>query len=208
MPDWRGAFNPARGSGVDADGMPLLALSIRQPWLWAILRAGKRVENRKWRTDYRGPILLHASKGCTKEEYEDFIEFAWDSFGAARAGEMLADLPALKGEHCLERGGICGVATLRGMAATYVVSEKKRSTPFLPGMPVLVERPYREGEVVTEESQKPWRMQGQHGWALDDVAAIPYVLCVGALGLYQPDPPALAQVHAHLREIGWKATAS
>jgi hypothetical protein len=37
-------------------------LSIRQPWAWAILHAGKDVENRSWRTSYRGPLLIHASK--------------------------------------------------------------------------------------------------------------------------------------------------
>ena len=38
------------------------ALSICQPWAWAILHAGKRVENRTWRTPYRGQLLIHASK--------------------------------------------------------------------------------------------------------------------------------------------------
>lgn len=37
------------------------ALSIRQPWAWLILHAGKDVENRSWPTRYRGPLLLHAS---------------------------------------------------------------------------------------------------------------------------------------------------
>jgi hypothetical protein len=38
------------------------ALSLRQPWLWAILHAGKRIENRTWATKYRGRIRLHAAK--------------------------------------------------------------------------------------------------------------------------------------------------
>lgn len=55
------------------------ALSIRQPWAWAIMRAGKDIENRTWRTNIRGTILVHASKGLGKEEYEyarDDILFA------------------------------------------------------------------------------------------------------------------------------------
>jgi hypothetical protein len=36
------------------------ALSINQPWAWAILYAGKRVENRKWKTNFRGRFFLHA----------------------------------------------------------------------------------------------------------------------------------------------------
>ena len=36
-------------------------LSILQPWAWAIIHGGKDVENRTWRTAYRGPLLIHAS---------------------------------------------------------------------------------------------------------------------------------------------------
>lgn len=37
-------------------------LTICQPWAWAILHAGKTVENRTWKTNYRGPLLIHAGK--------------------------------------------------------------------------------------------------------------------------------------------------
>ncbi len=37
------------------------ALSIRQPWVELILRGVKSIELRKWTTDYRGPLWLHAS---------------------------------------------------------------------------------------------------------------------------------------------------
>jgi hypothetical protein len=52
--------------------LPKMALSIRQPWAWAILHAGKDIENRSWRTDYRGPFCIHASAGMTKREYLEF----------------------------------------------------------------------------------------------------------------------------------------
>ncbi|HYB23283.1 MAG TPA: ASCH domain-containing protein [Solirubrobacteraceae bacterium] len=38
------------------------ALSVRQPWAWAIIHAHKDVENRSWPTRYRGPLLIHAGK--------------------------------------------------------------------------------------------------------------------------------------------------
>ena len=50
------------------------ALSIRQPWAWAIIHAGKDIENRSWPTKMRGRFLVHASQGMTSEEYEDFRE--------------------------------------------------------------------------------------------------------------------------------------
>jgi hypothetical protein len=37
-------------------------LSVVMPWPWLIMKFGKDVENRSWRTDYRGRILIHASK--------------------------------------------------------------------------------------------------------------------------------------------------
>jgi hypothetical protein len=41
--------------------LPERALSIRQPWAWAILNAGKDIENRPRRFHHRGPICIHAS---------------------------------------------------------------------------------------------------------------------------------------------------
>ena len=36
------------------------ALTIRQPWAWAIIFDGKDVENRSWNTSYRGDLAIHA----------------------------------------------------------------------------------------------------------------------------------------------------
>lgn len=74
-------------------------LSIRQPWAWLILNAGKDIENRTWPTRYRGPVLIHASKGMTRAEYEDASDPLW-----ARGGQVI-DLPDM---HTLDRGGIVG----------------------------------------------------------------------------------------------------
>jgi hypothetical protein len=79
------------------------ALSIRQPWAWLILNAGKDIENRDWLTRFRGPFLIHASKGMTRAEYED----AKRTLRACRRSSI--ELPPF--EH-LERGGIVGQATL------------------------------------------------------------------------------------------------
>ena len=38
------------------------ALSVRGPWAWAILYAGKNIENRSRRTKYRGPLVIHSSR--------------------------------------------------------------------------------------------------------------------------------------------------
>jgi len=47
------------------------ALSIQQPWAWAILYAGKRVENRTWYSSFRGLIYIHAGLTVDKNSVED-----------------------------------------------------------------------------------------------------------------------------------------
>lgn len=94
------------------------ALSIRQPWAWLIVRpdligparaaaiaAGelKDVENRSWPTKYRGRVLIHASKGMTRAEYEDAEDPLWASGGPT------IELPPFDQ---LERGGIVGATTI------------------------------------------------------------------------------------------------
>lgn len=57
----------SRTAARDARNIP--ALSIRQPWAWLILHAGKDVENRTWASRYRGPLLVHAGKRPDTEAY-------------------------------------------------------------------------------------------------------------------------------------------
>lgn len=77
------------------------AISIRQPWAWLIIHAGKDIENRDWPTNFRGRVLIHASKSCTKAEYAAAIDFLVDR-GLDR---LNADLPSIDQ---FERGGIVG----------------------------------------------------------------------------------------------------
>ena len=46
------------------------ALSIRQPWAWLIVNGYKDIENRNWRTKYRGPFLVHAGLKVEKDVYD------------------------------------------------------------------------------------------------------------------------------------------
>ena len=90
-------------------GGAVKALSIRQPWAWAILWAGKDVENRTWPLPARmlgKRVLIHAAKGCTADEYESATVFIRGASGVGgREGHVLplAELP---------RGAIVGAATL------------------------------------------------------------------------------------------------
>jgi hypothetical protein len=69
------------------------ALSIKQPWVHAILREGKDVENRTWRSNHRGWIALHASK-------------------SPRVGARLPRAHKTPDLKTLDYSAICGVARL------------------------------------------------------------------------------------------------
>jgi hypothetical protein len=49
------------------------ALSVRAPWWWFILHAGKDIENRDWPTRFRGTIYLHAGKSWQWNDTMDDI---------------------------------------------------------------------------------------------------------------------------------------
>lgn len=40
----------------------ILALTICQPYAWAVMQGLKRFENREWHSDYVGPLVIHAGR--------------------------------------------------------------------------------------------------------------------------------------------------
>ena len=78
-----------------------MALSIRQPWAWAILHVGKNIENRSWWTNFRGPVCIHAAKGMTRAEWDEASY--WMLVNFAVVAPRMPDL---------QRGGIVGVAEI------------------------------------------------------------------------------------------------
>lgn len=97
------------------------ALSIRQPWAWLIIRPDitdpaerirarhdgtlKIVENRDWVSRYRGSLLIHASKACTRREYDNVRRWLDSLTSPAIQLPPLADL---------DRGGIVGKVEMVG----------------------------------------------------------------------------------------------
>ena len=76
------------------------ALSIRQPWAWLITHGHKNIENRTWRTNYRGPVLIHTGQKVDRWARFTPILLLADACGVVT---IPRDLPL---------GGIVGVATL------------------------------------------------------------------------------------------------
>lgn len=47
------------------------ALTVKQPWASLIIRGGKDIENRDWRTNYRGIVAIHSSAKLERSEMQD-----------------------------------------------------------------------------------------------------------------------------------------
>jgi hypothetical protein len=158
-------------------------ISIKHPWPWAILHAGKRIENRDWYCDYRGPVLIHASKlRVPKRERipSDFV-VEWRAMQEImrRAGVDKKALPEV---------------SFRSLAAQSggIVAEARIVDCILPGGKIV------GGGGAHPLASDPWYV-GNYGIVLDDVRPVPFVAWVGATGLWEVRPKALETL-ARLRE--------
>lgn len=100
--------------------LPRLALSVRQPWPWAIIYLRKDIENRSWRpwsdalktarqlAEARTRIAIHASAGVGKKgEFEEDCDSISDIISP--------DICRIPDKAEIERGGIVGSAELVGV---------------------------------------------------------------------------------------------
>lgn len=141
------------------------ALSIRQPWVRAIQRLGKGVENRS-RYDgkmpsicaHRGPLLLHASAGCTRAEYTEAV--VW----MHRKG-LITDMGQVPPLAELDRGCIVGMVDAVG----HILPSGEPCGRI--GYPV----------------DKRWHVPGSYGLIFSKAGVQPLPMAVpwkGALGLF------------------------
>ena len=89
----------------------MMCLSIKQPWAWLIVHGWKNIENRTWLTQYRGRVLIHASKVMTRNEWT-----ACALFVRGIHPSLAEQIPV---PSCLPRGGIVGEATLLDCVGYY-----------------------------------------------------------------------------------------
>lgn len=133
------------------------ALSLRQPWAWLVVYGGKTIENRRWNTNRRGPVLLHAAKGMTRNDWDEAYEFA---YGIDRS--IARRIPARDG---LLFGGIVGRATIVDVVFPCCPPE------------------YVGGACVCGAG--PWHIGTQYGFVLDEIAELPFRPLRGELGLFR-----------------------
>jgi hypothetical protein len=150
------------------------ALSVRQPWAWAIASAGKDVENRTRPTKHRGELAIHASLS-----YDEMAAIPVPSalglfMDAVRAEVVGAHVPALA------RGAVIAVVEITGC----------HLSPDFGGTCG-----------ATRPLCSPWAQRDQFHWLLANVRPLARpVSAKGALGLWTVPADVESAVMAQLEE--------
>lgn len=151
------------------------ALSIRQPWAWMILHAGKDVENRNWCTDYRGWVAIHAAKGCTHDEFEDAMLWIADrlAFPPAERAPGIA-----KPVDEVQRQAARSFAEQRLPPQAYSLTHDTIPRGCIVGAAVL-------HDCVSHQHTSLW-FEGPYGFLLKDVIVLEKPIpMAGKLGLWE-----------------------
>jgi hypothetical protein len=164
------------------------ALTVKQPWTWAIAHGQKTIENRTWNTTYRGPLAIHAGLAWDKDGARDqrviraVIKYGQPN-GYLMPSCVLPDVDRFA------LGAIVAVVDLVDVCE----AQEWPSVPCECG---------------------PWAATGQRHWKLANVRVLPEtVSCKGRLGLWDLTPkgeePSEVErrVLAQLREFPEAVTA-
>lgn len=150
------------------DGVEVLpALTLRQPWAWAVFHAGKDIENRDNNTNFRGRVVVHAA--AAKHETQELAYFKdavqWMvSRGLARSDEW----PALRSVHVSREQ-----------------HERLIAIPHRDELPrgVILGTVDLVGVMAPEESAV-WKMGGKHGYRIREPRETAHVEWKGLPGWF------------------------
>ena len=149
------------------------AITVRQPWAWAIAAGEKLVENRSRGTTYRGPLAIHAGKAwSTRGANDSRVVLPW----ATAFGHRLVDVDRVDPDG-LERGHVIAVAQLVDSHPDAECCRPWGESTYAEG----------SGRVVTTV----------HHLVLEDVVSLIWPVEVpGALGLWTVPPHLVDELNA------------
>lgn len=160
------------------------ALTLTQPWATLVAIGAKRIETRSRKTNYRGPIAIHAGNGLSGMTEEAYRALARSQpyFGPAlhAGGYPMAGIKHLDN---LPRGAIVAVGRLVGCESTEWLCENNGAYKLIGG--------WRYHWALTEqESAFGDYSPGRFGLLLLDVKPLAEAIpAKGALGLWEWHPP-------------------
>ncbi len=164
----------------------MLAMSFKQPWLWAIVEGHKKAENRTWpppnKLFFSGrprPLLaLHASA-------------TWDADGASFVSARLGQV----GLEATRRSAILGVARVVGW--TEMDEQHRIVGASMSGLFDI----HGDGERTFRVESDPWAF-GPYVWHLSEVVSLgdDYIQNVkGQLGVWETGPELETEIRLRLQ---------
>jgi hypothetical protein len=148
--------------------MIVKAISIQNPWTWALLEGHTPIDNKPWQTGHRGTIAIHCSNGLSRDSIAAFREKA-DRVGV-RFPEP-SDLP--------RPGAIVALANL--------LDVQELALARVDGKGELRKRGSMPQSLFPQAVQ-PW-VRGRYIWMFGDITRIDPIPAVGKLGLYSVTLP-------------------
>jgi hypothetical protein len=160
------AYNSPITTSDEAESVSIKCITLFQPWASLVALSAKKIETRSWRTWYRGPLLIHASRAfpgwarelCKKEPYATIL---------LRAGYK-HPLSGLVDPGQLPRGAVVAACTLQHCV--------RIGTAGIALPPPEPERSF--GDYAA----------GRYAWMLGDIQPLPTPIAArGSMGLWEPD---------------------
>lgn len=141
------------------------ALTVKNPWAWAVFH-GKNVENRKCRTNHRGPLAIHAGlTWSTRGATDPRVLAVHRGFQTPLQATRDRIDPAEHTDCCFVFGAVIGVVDVV------------------------------DCHLAVSDCCGPWGLDpGGFHWVLANARALPFAVpCRGRLGVFDlPDPVATA----------------
>lgn len=159
------------------------AITILQPWASLIACGAKQIETRCWKTNYRGPIAIHAGKSC--KPFHMNIAFQEPFYSALKyqPGHMLDQGPdgSNKRIRYPQPGSVIAIAEL-----TDCVKVITKTTEIRTGK--IIEAKLEDGQIITgDECEFGDYEPGRYAWILNNVQQIEPVPVKGQQRIWEWD---------------------
>lgn len=109
----------------------MMALCVKQPWASLIAQGFKPIETRTWPTDYRGPLLIVASKTPDREAMEVFQEtLSWAGMKTIPYGQAVCRVDLADCRFMTKEDEIAACCTIYPLAWAWVFKNIVPVEPF------------------------------------------------------------------------------
>lgn len=160
--------------------LSLRAITLWQPWATLVALGIKKIETRHWKTDFRGPLLIHAAKNPRLTEAEE-RKYSWLLETNGHKGGLIRDLPY---------GSIVAVCTMTDCLKMVNLQHFTQGS----GEICISHQSY------LEKALGDWRA-GRYAWELDGVVKVAPIPVKGMQGFWSVPENVIEQVRLEIQKV-------